>query len=274
MTNDNNTAFVGNIPEHYDRELGPVIFVDYAAEVARRVAMLAPSSVLETAAGTGIVTRALRDALPAGTKLTATDLSPAMLDVARSKFGPNEVVGFQPADAMALPFAAASFDAVVCQFGIMFYPDKDLGAREVFRVLQPAGTYFVSIWDGHRNNPFGRIAHGVTERLFPKNPPQFYRVPFSSTFDEVKDSLIAAGFVDINAAVLRLNKTVDDITAFARGLVYGNPMIEQIRARGGIDPEAVVGGLAGELGRAFGTGPATVPLQTILFSARKPGPAG
>ena len=147
------TRFVGSIPEHYDQGLGPMIFADYAGDMAERVAASVPSRVLETAAGTGIVTRRLRDLLPAATQLTATDLNPPMLEVVRAKFRSGEQVAFRPADAMALPFTDASFDAVVCQFGVMFYPDKDKSYREVHRVLAPGGRYFFSVWDSRRYNP-------------------------------------------------------------------------------------------------------------------------
>ena len=111
------SGYVGSIPQHYDRNLGPLLFTEYAADIAHRVARLNPRRVLETAAGTGIVTRALRDALPATASLTATDLNAPMLDIAATKFRPGEAVEFRAADAMALPFDDASFDAIVCQFG-------------------------------------------------------------------------------------------------------------------------------------------------------------
>ena len=164
---DNQSAFVGSIPEHYDRNLGPIIFTDYAADIARRAAAGKPATVMETAAGTGIVTRALRDHLAAGTRLTATDLNEPMLDVARTKFRPGEQVEFRQADAMALPFADGSFDTVVCQFGVMFFPDKDQSYREVYRVLTPGGRYLFNIWDSHRYNAAGRIVHEIAGRFVP-----------------------------------------------------------------------------------------------------------
>jgi ubiquinone/menaquinone biosynthesis C-methylase UbiE len=117
--------FTGSIPENYDRGLVPHIFVDYAADLSRRVAALNPRRVLEIAAGTGAVTRQLRDALPAVASLTASDLNPPMLEVAKQKFRAGEDVAFQPADATSLPFADAAVDVVACQFGVMFFPDKD-----------------------------------------------------------------------------------------------------------------------------------------------------
>ena len=112
---------IRHIPQHYDQNLGPLLFTDYAADLARRVATLNPHRVLETAAGTGIVTRALRDALPAKANLTATDLNSAMLEIAATKIRPGEAVEFRTADASALPFDDASFDAIVCQFDVMFF---------------------------------------------------------------------------------------------------------------------------------------------------------
>jgi ubiquinone/menaquinone biosynthesis C-methylase UbiE len=262
--------FVGSIPQHYDQSLGPLIFADYAADIAQRVAACSPARVLETAAGTGIVTRRLRDVLPAGVSLTATDLFPPMLDIARAKFRPGEQVEFQPADATALPFPDGSFDAVVCQFGVMFFPDKDKSYREVHRVLAPGGRYLFSVWDSHQYNSFGRIANEVVGRFFPADPPQFQSAPFSYRFDPIKESLIEAGFTDIDVAVVRLEKELPDAAILARGLVYGSPIIDQIRARGGVEPERIVETLAQEFRREFGADPGRMPLQAMVFSAKKP----
>jgi ubiquinone/menaquinone biosynthesis C-methylase UbiE len=265
---DNQSAFVGSIPEHYDRNLGPTLFADYAADIARRAAAGKPAKVLETAAGTGIVTRALRDHLPPDTRLTATDLNEPMLDVARAKFRAGEQVEFQPADATALPFADGSFDTVVCQFGVMFFPDKDQSCREVYRVLAPGGRYLFNIWDSHRYNAAGRIVHEVASRFFPVDPPQFMSVPFSYLFEPAKDSLIAAGFADVTAAVVRFEKDFPHPEMLARGLIFGNPLSDQIRSRGGVDPEKVVEAVVAEYRREFADG--RLPLQATVISAIKP----
>jgi ubiquinone/menaquinone biosynthesis C-methylase UbiE len=267
----NAASFIGNIPENYDRGLGPVIFSGYAADMARRAATCNPTRVLETAAGTGIVTRQLRNVLPATVHLTVTDLNPPMLEAARTKFRPDEQVDFRQADATALPFSDGAFDAVICQFGVMFFPDKDMGYREVYRVLAPGGRYLFSVWDSHRHNRFGRITHDVAGGFFPSDPPQFYRVPFSChQIDPIKESLIDAGFADVNVAVVRQDKEIPDVALFARGLVYGNPLIDQIRARGGVDPDRIVDALMSALRREFGADPARMPLQAIVFSATRP----
>jgi SAM-dependent methyltransferase len=153
----------------------------------------------------------------------------------------------------------------------MFFPDKDKSYREVHRVLGPGGCYFFSVWDAHCYNPFGRIAHDVAKRFFPADPPQFYSVPFSChQIDPIKESIIAAGFTDFNAAVVTLEKEIPEVAAFASGLVYGNPLIDQIRARGGVEPERIVEAVLDELRREFGADPGRMALQAIIFSARKP----
>lgn len=268
---DNAAAFVGSIPRHYDQGLGPVVFADYAEDMARRVAAGKSHRVLETAAGTGIVTRQLRNHLPAGGHLTATDLNPPMLEFAREKFSADEQVDFQPADATALPFADNSFDAVVCQFGVMFYPDKDRSYREVYRVLVPGGRYLFSVWDSHRYNPFARIAQQVIESFFPVDPPQFMRVPFSYPFEPIKASLIETGFAGLNVAVVGLEKEIADPLAFARALVYGSPLIDQVQTRGGVEAEQIVDQLLREFGLEFGADCARMPLQAMVVSATKPG---
>lgn len=222
----NSADFGGDIAKDYDEGLGPIIFIDYAAEMARRVAVGPTNRVLETACGTGIVTRALRDALPARASLMATDLNPGMMAVAQSKLLPNEQVSFQTADGTALPFSDASFDTMVCQFGMMFYPDRDKGYREACRVLGPRGRYLFSVWDLHRYNAFGRITHAVIEHFFPTDAPTFYKVPFGyQVIDLIKDQLISAGFTDIVASVLTHEKTIPNLQDFTRGVVFGNPLL-------------------------------------------------
>jgi SAM-dependent methyltransferase len=270
IMSDRANDFTGSIPHFYDHGLGPVFFVDFADDIAGRAAASAPMRVLEIAAGTGIVTRRLRDLLPREAHLIATDLNPPMLEVARQKFRPDEAVEFQPADAAALPFPDVSFDAVVCQFGVMFFHDKDVGHREAYRVLMDQGRYLFSVWDSHRHNPIGPLITEILAEFFPDDPPQFYQVPFSyHRIDPIKDSLGATGFTDIRIAVLSLNKIIPDVATYARALVLGNPLIDQIRARGGVDPEWVIEELAEALPGKFGTNPTRIPLQAIVFEARR-----
>jgi SAM-dependent methyltransferase len=270
MRDTNEADFIGGIPEFYDRGLGPVLFADYAVQMAEWVAKAAPARVLETAAGTGIVTRALHEKMPKAA-LTVTDLNEPMLGVARGKVPAESGVTFQAADAQALPFADGSFDAVVCQFGIMFYPDKAKGYAEALRVLKPGGRYFFSVWDTHRYNTFAGLTNALIQRTFPSDPPSFYSVPFSSAaIDPIKEALQEAGFGGISIEVWEIRKAVADLDMFARGLIFGNPVVDQIRARASVTPQQMHAELVELLAREFGGERPVVPLQTIAYSAIKP----
>src|SRR5258708_2930 len=263
---DRAAEFVGNIPTLYDQGLGPVFFAEFADDIVRRVAASAPLRVLETAAGTGIVTRRVRDLLPREAQVTATDLNPPLLEVARGEFLPQEPGAVQPAPATALPVPDDHVDAVVCQLGVMVFPDKDKAYREASRVLARGGQYVFNVWDSHRYNPVGRLMTEIAAGFFPADPPQFYQVPFGyHRIDPIKDSLSAAGFSEIRIAVLSLDKMIPDVAAYTRALVYGNPLIDQIRARGGVDPERVVDALAERLPREFGSDPMRIPRQPIVL---------
>ena len=192
-----------------------------------------------------------------------------MLALARLKINAGEEVEFQTADATALPFPDASFDTMVCQFGIMFYPDKDKGFREAHRVLASGGRYLFSVWDAHEHNPFGRIAHTVIGSFFETDALQFYAVPFSChAIDPIKEALIRAGFTNIVALVLKRQQLIPDFAAFARGVIFGDPVREQIQQRGG-DPNTVQDSVISAFRKEFGAEPTSMPLQTILFETGK-----
>ena len=163
---DTHGEFVGSIPETYDAHLGPLLFEHYAADLAERVTVPPGGRILELACGTGIATARLRAALPEGVEIVATDLNEAMLDYARNKRGDLPNLRYQVADALDLPFEDGSFDAVACQFGVMFFPDKAAGAREAARVLKPGGAYAFNVWDSLDRNPAIKVAQDTISRFF------------------------------------------------------------------------------------------------------------
>jgi ubiquinone/menaquinone biosynthesis C-methylase UbiE len=225
-------TFAGSIPSLYEQYLGPLLFEPYAEETASRLRGLTQGRILETAAGTGIVTRAMVEALPPDVEIVATDLNQAMLDLAATRLqAPN--VSWQQADAQALPFEDAAFDAVVCQFGVMFFPDKAAGYREALRVLKPGGRFLFVVWDRLDANPVSRIASDTVAQLFPDDPPRFIeRVPFGYfDHDRIRGELQQAGFKD--AAI----ETVEKVTRApsprepAMGLCQGTPLRGEIETR-------------------------------------------
>jgi len=259
-----------NIPLFYDQGLGPVFFVDFANDIARRAAAAAPLRVLEVAAGTGIASRRLRDFLPAEAHLVVTDLNSAMLDLARTKFSPAEGVGFHSANALSLPFPDNGFDAVICQFGVMFFPDKEKAYCEAYRVLTSGGHYLFSVWDSERHNPVARLIKDIVARFCPADPPRFCEVPFAyHRIDPVRDLLDSVGFTGVNISVVSIRKSVADVSAFARGQVRGSPLFDELRVRG-VDPDRVVDALTELVVREFGSEPTRMPLRAIVFEARRP----
>ncbi|MCG8557631.1 MAG: methyltransferase domain-containing protein [Proteobacteria bacterium] len=170
--------FAGSIPENYERYFVPLIFADYASLLAEALQAPEGSDVLETACGTGIVTRNIADKLGPKSRLIATDLNEPMIVEAQKAMGAASNVAFRQADATVLPFESGSFDAVVCQFGVMFFPDRMRGYREAARVLTPGGRYLFNVWDSLDNNLFAKTIHDAVGRLYPDDPPKFLELPY------------------------------------------------------------------------------------------------
>jgi ubiquinone/menaquinone biosynthesis C-methylase UbiE len=228
--------FAGSVPAKYDQLMVPLIFQPYADELARRAARLRPSQILETAAGTGVVTEALHRALPAA-ETVATDLNPPMLDVAAQRFGADEV-RFLAADALDLPFDEGSFDLVVCQFGAMFFPDKVRGHSEARRVLRDGGTYLLAVWDGIERNALTDAAQQALIEEFPENPPLFMREgPFGySDPRDIERDLHDAGFSRVEIETVEARSRSPSAHDAATALCFGTPMSSEVEDR---DPGAM-----------------------------------
>jgi ubiquinone/menaquinone biosynthesis C-methylase UbiE len=232
---ESRAAFEHSTPVLYDRYMGPLLFAPWAKLVAERAALLKPGRILETAAGTGIVTRALSRAAP-DAEIVATDLNPAVLAFAEQSEWPEHVL-FQPADAQDLPFPDDSFDLVVCQFGLMFMPDKVRANREARRVLGATGRYLLVTFDQLELNPVPEAAGKAVAALFPDDPPRYMeRGPFSYTDPgRIESDLRAAQFTEIQIETVALSSRVSAGDA-AQGLVLGSPFRGEIEQR---DPGAL-----------------------------------
>jgi ubiquinone/menaquinone biosynthesis C-methylase UbiE len=270
MERDRNVIFAGAIPENYDRYLGPVIFEPYAEDLASRLKNEKLDRVLEIACGTGIVTRRMRDALPVNAEIVATDLNPDMFEFAKAKFRTGENVVWQQADASALPFPDRSFDAIVCQFGYMFVPDKPVAMREANRVLKPGATFLFNVWDSFEANPFAEIAHSTIASFFDRDPPRFYEIPFSLyDCNEVRELLRNASFEKIESFSETKPCRSKSAKDFATGLVRGNPVGTEATERG-VDPEKIIEGIAKRLAERFGPAPVEGTMRAIVWQAMKP----
>ncbi|HST29481.1 MAG TPA: methyltransferase domain-containing protein [Chthoniobacterales bacterium] len=269
MARDPNVVFAGAIPENYDRYLGPVIFEPYAEDLVSRLKNKRLARLLEIACGTGIVTRRLRDALPVSTEIVATDLNPDMFEFAKRKFRNEEHLCWQQADASALPFPDNSFDAVVCEFGYMFVPDKPAAMWESYRVLRKGGLFLFNVWNSLDANPFAQIAHTTIASFFDRDPPKFYEIPFSLNDSKVVHELLQnAGFADIQSFVETRPCRANSAKEFATGLVRGNPVGVEATERG-VDPDKLIDALAKTFAERFGPTPIESTMQAIVWQAIK-----
>lgn len=270
-------AFNGEVPAHYDRGLGASVFAPYAAVLAQRTAdglkamVHHPGPVLETACGTGRVTEALRQALPADRAVLATDLSADMLGYARTRLDGLAHVRFEVADMLTLPATDASAPAVVCQFGLMFVPDKAGAVAEARRVLASGGFFHLAVWDSLAMNPFGQIADRVLSAMLPPGTGSFFSVPFGFHDEHVLRALLAgAGFEDVRCERLRLPLHSPDAGMLAHAQVHGSPVASTL-AEHGVDPAAAVAALTDALTRHGGARPFESRLQALILRARAPG---
>jgi ubiquinone/menaquinone biosynthesis C-methylase UbiE len=267
---DRNAAFVGSIPENYDRYLGPLFFHPFADDLAARLPVAPGIRVLETACGTGIVTERLAARIGASGSLVATDLNEPMLAYAQRRLGSLSTIEWRQADATALPFEDAEFDVVVGQFGLMFYPDKRQGVREAFRVLKPEGRYLFNVWDAMESNAAARITHETVSEFFASEPPQFYTVPFSlSETKAVSGWLTDAGFTDVEPIPVAKSGTSPSAAEATRGLIEGNPIYSAIMERRPEALDEIKAAVARKIASELGDRPVRSTMRAFVFSARK-----
>jgi len=262
-------VFAGSIPELYERFLVPLIFESYALDLAQRLAKTRPAAVLETAAGTGVLTRALASALPAQTRMTITDLNQPMLDHAKGRQPADSRIEWKQADALALPFGDQGFDAVACQFGAMFFPDKVKGYKEARRVLRPGGHFFFNVWDRIEENDFADVVTQALAAVFPQDPPRFMaRTPHGyHDGKQIREELKAAGFANISIDAVDARSKAPSPRDPAIAYCQGTPLRSEIEARGAPGLEEATNKAADAMARKFGTGAVDGRIRAFVISA-------
>ncbi|HTS24114.1 MAG TPA: class I SAM-dependent methyltransferase [Casimicrobiaceae bacterium] len=261
-------VFAGSIPKIYDGYLVPLIFRPYAEDLARRVAAGTPRDVLEIAAGTGALTRALAASLAKGTRIVGTDLNPGMLDQAEA-VGTAYPVEWRPADAMLLPFADETFDAVVCQFGAMFFPDRAKAFGEARRVLRPGGAFLFNVWDRIEDNEFADAVTTALEARFPRDPPRFLARTPHGYHDKavIAADLARGGFRGTPAiATVARRSRADSPRVPAMAYCQGTPLRSEIEARDAAGLGAATDAAERELARRFGSGAVDGKIQAHVVS--------
>ena len=265
---ESDKVFAGSIPEVYETHLVPLIFEPYAADLAKRLAGKHLARVLEVAAGTGVVTRAMAAALPESVAIVATDLNQAMLDQA-SAVGTRRAVDWRQADAMQLPFPDGAFDAVVCQFGVMFFPDKPRAFAEARRVLKPGGLFLFNVWDSIGENEFADAVTTALESMFPKDPPRFLARTPHGYHDRrsIERDLAGGGFgkgARIDTIAARSRATSPRIPAIA--YCQGTPLRNEIEARDAARLGEATDVAAQAVARRFGQGAVDGKIQAHVVT--------
>ncbi len=263
--------FAGSIPEVYDRLLVPLIFEPYAVDLGNRLAKTAPQSVLEIAAGTGVLTRVIASRLPALARIVATDLNQPMLDQAAARQSGDERIAWRQADAQALPFEDQSFDVAACQFGVMFFPDKVLAFKEVRRVLRRGGHFFFNVWDRISENAFADIVTQALAEVFPDDPPRFMaRTPHGyHDADQIREHLMAAGFTGISIDAVEHRSKASSPREAAIAFCQGTPLRNEIEARDASRLEAATRRASEALARRFGAAAIDGPIKALVIAATR-----
>jgi len=250
-------VFAGSIPQLYDQFLVPLIFEYYARDLAARVVQVDSVAVLETAAGTGALTREIAARLPAQVGVTVTDLNQPMLDHNAARMPNDRRFVWRQADALALPFADQSFDVVACQFGAMFFPDRTKGYAEARRVLKQQGRFVFNVWDRIEANDFALVVTDALAKMFPQDPPRFMaRTPHGyHDVERIRADLAAAGFGSISIETLATTSKAASPRDAAIAYCQGTPLRSEIEARGPARLEEATEVAAEALARRFGAGP-------------------
>ncbi|SLN34680.1 Demethylmenaquinone methyltransferase [Roseovarius albus] len=266
---ENDKRFEGSIPEIYDNYLVPLIFEEFAHEMADHVAKAAPREVLETAAGSGVLTRVLAPVLSCETNYIITDLNADMLERAKRQQPLNENFGWQVEDAMDLPFETNRFDVVCCQFGVMFFPDKVAGFAEARRVLKPGGYFIFSVWDEIQHSVFADHVTRAVGYVFADDPPVFLARTPHGYFDltRIVGHLKSAGFAQAEIRTLTLPSVAKSPRDVAIAYCQGTPLRNEIIERDPDGLERVTDHATQHLESVFGSGPISGKIRGYLITA-------
>jgi SAM-dependent methyltransferase len=269
LSRPSDATFAGAVPRAYDAYLVPLLFAPYADDLAGRIQALRPSRVLEVAAGTGVLTRAMASRLPPSVAIVATDLNPPMLEHATA-LGTARGVEWRPADAQSLPFGDDEFDAVVCQFGVMFFPDRPAAFAEARRVLRPGGAFLFSTWTSLADNELADVVQEALASVFPDDPPRFMeRTPHGyGDAARIESDLAAGGFrarprIDTLTLRSRARSAHDAALAFC----HGTPLRGEIEVRSASRLWEATEAARREIELRFGPGPIDAKMQALVVLA-------
>ena len=264
-----NPSFNRIIAENYENYLGPIFNDVYAKDLTRRLASHKINSILETACGTGQVTRLLRKIFPE-TRIVSTDLNPGMIEMAKKVVSENDKIEWHNANAEELPYDSSTFDAVICQFGLMFVPNKQKAVNEAFRVLKNGGRFIFNTWDSLEINNISKMANDTVNTFFKDNPPDFFRVPFSMhDSNEIEKLLQNSGFSNITVENVLFTGHADSADDAVKALISGTPVYIAICERDEKMLPDIQQSLHKRIESEFGTSSLKIPLSAWVAEGVK-----
>jgi ubiquinone/menaquinone biosynthesis C-methylase UbiE len=250
--------YSGSIPANYEKYLGPYLFEPYALDIVELLQSDDCKLILELACGTGRVTNHLLKLISNEGKIIATDINPDMLQIAQTKVTDSKIA-WRIADAHELPFDDNTFDHVICQFGVMFFTDKQQAFKEVYRVLSPQGKFVFNCWDSLDGNKRVGAVRDVMEDVFGNEAPDFLQKGAYSFYNvaAIKTLLDAAGFKNITIGHVHKIAPYTNVEDYINGYVDGTPLSTFLQARDASMRDVVKQKLRDALGDQFNSNPAT-----------------
>jgi ubiquinone/menaquinone biosynthesis C-methylase UbiE len=259
----------GDSAAHYDRFYGPLYFEPYAIEVAKRIDPTAVTVALEIAAGTGRVTRHIRERISPTAKLIASDISDDMLGEAKKKLS-HLAIEWQHIDAQELPFSDNSIDLVVCCFGYMFVPDKPKAFAEAYRILRPGGLFLFTTWDRLEENAASYTSKSIAMEYLEEPLTESSNLATSMSDETVIGQLLQdAGFSKKTIEKVKLFSVSPSAKEAAQGLVEGGSVYEEVRKRNPAWIDEIKIKVEKVLAEKFGAAPMIAPISAVVCQAWK-----
>lgn len=246
--------------EYFEAHFVPAIFAAWAPILADAGGVTQGQQVLDVACGTGIVARVVADRLAGVGQVTGLDLNPSMIKVAR-RLRPN--VDWHEGDATSMPFPDASFDVVLSQAGLMFFPEPVAALREMRRVLRTGGRLAVQVWGASQGYA---LAAEILEDVAGKEVSDIFLAPFSmSQPSYVPELLTKAGFDSPDVRTYEKPARFPSVEAFLKTEIDGWVL------KGRVDVDALLPSAREKLKPYVGTaGNVAIPMAGHVITGSKP----
>jgi ubiquinone/menaquinone biosynthesis C-methylase UbiE len=260
-------------PELYERYLVPAIARLWAADLVERAAPKPGERVLDVACGTGIVARFAAATMATG-HIVGLDINEGMLAVARSRSGgPGPHIEWREASALDLPFPDDSFDLILCQLGLQFFPDQPRALREMIRVLVPNGRLALSVFTAIERTPVTNALADALDQYLGPGASAVKHLEHSLSDPVHLHGLVAgAGFRAVTIEQVMQIIQFDSVQQYVRFQLSATPLASLVDRMANVQRDALEGNIARDIGAALANVPEegfTSPQEVHVVRARK-----